>query len=173
MRIFLIGFMGSGKSHTGKELAQLLQYPFIDLDDWIEEKAQKTISAVFAENGEKYFRELERTALEEMIQFENAIIACGGGTPCFHGNIEWMNNNGLTIYLETKDDILLTRLEPEKKHRPLLQKYDKVQLKLFIQEKIKERSKYYNQAWVIYKQESLNEKVAIRLVKELSNIIGH
>lgn len=171
MRIFLIGFMGSGKSYSGKRLAHALEYPFIDLDDQIEEKEQRKISEVFAREGEAIFRKIERSALHELRQFQKAVISCGGGTPCFFDNMDWMNQNGLTIYLKTPVDILVSRLESEKAHRPLLNQIEN--LSEFIIKKIKERELYYNQASIIYEQLALDEKVHEILSKNLMNIIGH
>ena len=171
MRIFLIGFMGSDKSYTGKKLAKLLNYPFIDLDDWIEEQAQKSIRTIFEEEGEKAFRQKEKAALHNMERFTKTVIATGGGAPCFFDNIDWMNKHGLTIYLNTPTSILVQRLQGEKEHRPLVRQVQ--DLKAFIEKKIQERDKYYQQASIIYDQTSLNEDVADKLFKNLDNIIGH
>lgn len=174
MRIFLIGFMGSGKSYTGKKLAHLLDYPFVDLDDWIEKEAGKTITKIFAEEGEEVFRKTEKKALHDMNQFKNVVVATGGGVPCFFDNINWMNQQGLTIFLDTPVEILISRLIAEKDHRPLLKQLpDREALKSYIEQKLEARSPYYQQAWVIFQQQSLQENVAEQLTKQLSNIIGH
>lgn len=173
MRIFLIGFMGSGKSHVGKRLADKMAYPFVDLDNWIEEKQQKSIRQLFEAIGEAAFRKIEQKALHDMAQFPSAIVACGGGTPCFFDNMHWMNANGITIYLQTSLDILAARLASAKAQRPLLKDLDENSLRQFISDKLAERSPFYQQASVIYEVSSNEEDIAANLVKHFSNIIGH
>lgn len=172
-RIFLIGFMGSGKSFTGKQLSRLLEIPFIDLDDYIEEQAGKSIKQIFETEGEHAFRDRERRALHDMIQYERAVIACGGGTPCFGDNMAWMNRNGLTVYLKAPVDLLARRLEPETAHRPLLKGLDADELRRFIRQRLRRRAPYYEQAGVVYEQENGLESIAAELVRHLEDIIGH
>lgn len=171
MRIFLLGFMGSGKSYTGKRLAKKLQYPFVDLDDWIELNEKKKISEIFRTEGESAFRLSEQKALHEMLQFEKAVIATGGGVPCFFDNLKWMNHNGLTIYLKTPVEILVNRLIDEKMHRPLIREVD--DLSQFIKEKLQERESFYNKASIIYHQKDLNDSPHEILFNNLNKIIGH
>src|SRR5215217_1973749 len=109
--VFLIGFMGSGKTFVGKKLAQLLKTTFIDLDEVIEKSEEKTISQIFSQNGEEFFRERESHYLKSLSERSNVVIATGGGTPCFHDNMKWMNENGITIYLKAKSEILFDRLK--------------------------------------------------------------
>lgn len=157
--IFFIGFMGSGKSHEGALLAAHLGLPFIDLDQWIEAQQGRTISAIFKDDGENVFRSIEASALHQaandLLSQESAIhtshkfvgvIATGGGTPCFHGNIEWMNANGVTIWLNLSVDILVNRLRQEKKKRPLIAELNDDQLYEFIEDKLKERYPYYSKS---------------------------
>lgn len=171
MRVFIIGFMGSGKSFTGRRLAELLGYPFVDLDDRIEEQAQKTIAEIFESGGEDAFRAAEKRALRAMDAFTDVVVATGGGAPCFFDNMDWMNQNGLTIYLQTPVEILVQRLEGEKAHRPLVRKVEDLQQ--FIEEKLRERSTYYLQAAIIYHQHKAQEKVHLNLFEHFDNIIGH
>jgi len=173
MRLFLIGFMGSGKSHVGSQLAERMQLPFIDLDNQIEIAQQRLIRTIFEMDGEMAFREMERAALHELLKHQNIIIACGGGTPCFFDNMEWMNQHGITIYLEASVNILLERLESERAHRPLLKNMDDIELRQFIENKLIERNPFYNQAHLIYKITSVKEDVAGILHQQFSNIIGH
>lgn len=98
IRIFLTGYMGAGKTTLGKAFARELNIPFIDLDWYIEERLHKSIRELFIERGEASFRELERTMLHEVAEFENVIISTGGGTPCFFDNMEYMNDNGQTVF---------------------------------------------------------------------------
>ena len=173
MRIFLIGFMGSGKSHVGKKLAQAIGFLFIDLDDWIEAREQRTIRQLFDAEGEAAFRQMERRALLDMAQFPSVVVACGGGTPCFFNNIEWMNDNGVTIYLQVSTDILFQRLQVDKTDRPLLRGMNEEKLRRFMEQKLAEREPFYRQASVIYEVKEATEDVATALRQHFSNIIGH
>jgi len=117
-RIFLVGLPGAGKSTVGKYLAQELSYSFIDLDERIEALAGQPIREIFQQAGEQHFRDLERDALRSITETE-VVVATGGGAPCFHGNMEWMNANGLTVFLNPPLDVILARIAHET-HRPLL-----------------------------------------------------
>lgn len=143
---FLIGFMGSGKSHWGRLLASALHRPFIDLDALIEEKAGKSIAAIFAETGEAGFRELERNQLHELDNIPPAVVATGGGTPCFFDNMARMKKTGTTIYLKVRPEILVERLKKEKTQRPLLKDTDDAGLSEFIHKRLTEREPWYSQA---------------------------
>ena len=155
MHIFLIGFMGSGKSHWGKIWADKYGLSFFDLDEEIEEKAGSTISEIFKSEGEEYFRELESSTLHSFKDKSNYVLACGGGTPCFNDNIEWMNQQGTTIYLNTSTDTLFNRLKEEKDKRPLIKVLPDAQLYTFIQNKIKEREPYYSKAKIILDEKNI------------------
>lgn len=119
--VFLTGFMGSGKSYTGQRLAAQLGRSFIDLDERIESTAGKTISAIFADDGEAAFRAMEKEALRRCADDGAAIIATGGGAPCFHEGMDWMNAHGFTVFLDPSPAILFARLAEGRAHRPLLQ----------------------------------------------------
>jgi len=160
MKIYLIGFMGCGKSTIGDELADLLGFVFIDLDEHIIEQQGRSIVEIFEEDGEKKFREIERDALYQLSGMFNSVIATGGGTPCFHDNLEWMKATGMTIYLDTPAEILAERLKPEKQARPLLADLNDGQLLEFIQNKIRERASFYNDSEIIYHQKENNMPVA-------------
>jgi len=159
--------MGSGKSYTGKRLADRLNYDFQDLDDAIEAKAGKTIRAIFADEGEAHFRQLERRCLRESGKESRLVVATGGGAPCFFDNMEVMNTAGLTIFLDTPVDILGQRLKPEIAHRPLLAGKSDAELQAFITQKLAERRPFYEQAKVIYHQQSAQEVVAEKLEEVL------
>lgn len=146
MRIFLIGFMGTGKSHWGKIWASYHHLKFIDLDLEIEKKTGLRVDEIFEKKGENYFRIVEAETLLEMNQQDNCIIACGGGTPCFKNNMEWMNNNGLTILLNSTPSKILENIINDNKERPLLKKTNKGELLFFIEMKLKERMDFYNKA---------------------------
>lgn len=146
MRIYLIGYMGSGKSHLGRKFAKHLGLQFIDMDHYIEKRNYKTIPQIFAEEGEAEFRKKERKALEELSEFTDIVIATGGGAPCFFDNIDLMNNSGKTIYLNIDPKILAFRLMKSKTERPLIKGKSKDELIDFIDETLKKRNEFYSQA---------------------------
>jgi len=146
MRIFLIGFMGSGKSTLGKKLSELVKAPFIDLDSAIESAEGKSISEIFKDRGEEYFRKTETETLHETARSRNVVIATGGGTPCFHNNMEWMNEKGVTVYLKAEPGELYHRLLKERQTRPLLAHLGDVALFDFIVSSLAHREPYYVQA---------------------------
>jgi shikimate kinase len=161
MRIFLIGFMGSGKTHWGKQLALQLKMPYYDLDDVIAAKEKKSVSQIFAESGEEAFRVKERKVLESLIdENETMVLSCGGGTPCFFNNIERMKKYGVVVWLNTHVEVLLTRLKNEKSSRPLIKNVPDSEMRSYIVRKLNERRIYYEQADVIIDNEdsiSMNE----------------
>jgi shikimate kinase len=146
MRIYLIGYMGSGKSHLGWKLSNHLGLQFVDMDNYIEERNCKTIPQIFAEEGEAEFRKKERKALEELSEFTDIVIATGGGAPCFFDNIDLMNNSGKTVYLNIDPKILADRLIRSKTVRPLIKGKSKEELVAFINETLKKRHKFYSLA---------------------------
>lgn len=146
MRIFLIGFMGSGKTTLGKQLARKLGYRFIDQDDYIEETSGLTIAEYFSRNGEQAFRKYEHEALKNLLEFDNVVISTGGGTPCFFNNIDIMNENGLAIYLRMKPEVLKSRLKHAQAERPLIKGKTEEELLEFIKFKLTEREPFYLKA---------------------------
>jgi shikimate kinase len=146
MVFFLIGFMGSGKTHWGSLWAKQLNYNFIDLDEVIEKKYGKTIAKIFEENGEDFFRQKETEILQSLVFEKPTIVACGGGTPCFNNNIDWMNKNGTTIYLKTTVNDIFERVMAEQQKRPLIKNLNEAEVKFFIEQKLNERELYYNKA---------------------------
>jgi len=146
-RIFLIGYMGSGKTTIGKLLAAKMGYNFVDMDKHIEEKTFKSVSQIFAEQGENEFRQLEKECLHEIGEFERVIISTGGGVPCFFDNMEYMNNRGITIYLKLTPAQLANRLETSKANkRPLLAERKGDELIRFIADTLEVREPFYNRA---------------------------
>lgn len=154
MRIFLIGFMGSGKTHWGKQVAQRLHLPFYDLDEVITAAEHRTIPDIFGESGEEYFRNKEKDTLEKLVdENTNMVLSCGGGTPCFFNNIEFMKKYGTVVWLNTQVDIMLHRLMKERELRPLLKDITDDDLRYYIIRKLNERRMYYEQADVIIDKE--------------------
>ena len=120
IRIFLTGYMGAGKTTLGKAFAKAKGIDFIDLDWYIEKRFHKTVRELFAERGEDGFRLIERNMLREVGEFENVLISTGGGTPCFFDNMEYMNQQGETVFLDVPIDVLFRRLKVAKHQRPIL-----------------------------------------------------
>ncbi|WP_163325624.1 shikimate kinase [Draconibacterium mangrovi] len=146
MRVYLIGYMGCGKSRLGRLLSEHMGVPFIDMDDYIEERNCKTVPQIFADHGEVGFRERERKALEELAEFTDVIIATGGGAPCFFDNIDLMNKTGKTVFLNIDPAILADRLMNSKTERPLIKGKSREELVAFIDETLKKRKQFYSQA---------------------------
>lgn len=146
IRIFLTGYMGAGKTTLGKAFAHELGVPFIDLDWYIEERYHKSIRELFTERGEAAFRELERNMLHEVAEFEEVVISTGGGTPCFFDNMEYMNAQGQTVFLDVHPDILFRRLRVATQQRPILQGKTDEELHTFIREALEKRAPHYNKA---------------------------
>ena len=148
-KVFLIGFMGCGKSTLGRHLAKALGWDFIDLDNYFENKFRTTVPLFFAEFGEDGFRDAERSALHDLKSFKNSMIATGGGAPCFFDNMDFMNEHGVTIYMKTSPEVLAQRLSNSRNVRPLVQGKSGDELIRFIKEKLNSRETYYNKAQVI------------------------
>ncbi|MGH2646190.1 MAG: shikimate kinase [Ginsengibacter sp.] len=166
VKVFIIGFMGSGKTHWGKIWGERNGLAFHDLDARIEKAFRMSITDIFEKKGEEKFRELERDHLHKFEGKKNFLLACGGGTPCFSDNMEWMKSQGKVVYLKAEPEILLKRVMHETEKRPVIKKIDRSELMSFIQKKLKEREPYYLQADVIMNVEELNENFISYLLKE-------
>ncbi|MDO3625558.1 shikimate kinase [Mucilaginibacter sp. BT774] len=149
MKIFLIGFMGSGKTTLGRKLASRLGYEFIDLDHKLEQQVELSIAEYFQIFGEDAFRKLESEVLKKTLYPDNAIISTGGGLPCYFDNMDWMKANGKSVYIKLSPKTLADRLETGKEERPLLQDKHGDALVDFIEQKLGEREKFYSQANII------------------------
>jgi shikimate kinase len=169
MLLFLLGFMGSGKTYSATLLSKQWNLPHIDLDHWIEEQEGMTISTIFEQKGEEYFRKAETEALHKILleygksapnlqgnstlsdhiinKFNIfAVISVGGGTPCFHGNMDLMNSNGLTIWLDPPEEVIVERLMREAAKRPLIAERTGSELRSFVHQKRAEREQFYAKA---------------------------
>ena len=146
VRIIIIGYMGAGKTTVGKALANSLQLPFYDLDWYIEGRMRKTVAQLFAERGEEGFRQVERNMLHEVAEFEDVVISCGGGTPCFFDNMEYLNAQGETIYLKATPEVLYKHLQMGKTVRPLLRDKTPKETLDFINSQLAHREPFYNKA---------------------------
>ena len=145
-KIILIGYMGAGKTTLGKVLAQKMGLTFYDLDEYIEDRFHRTIPQIFAESGESGFRDLERRMLHEVAEFEDVIISCGGGTPCFFDNMDYMNTCGETVFLNASPEALKAHLLMGKTQRPLIQGKSPEELLDFIKDSLQKRLPYYKKA---------------------------
>ncbi len=145
-RIILIGYMGSGKTTIGKALSTETGMMFYDLDWYIENRMRKSISQIFAEKGEEGFRKIEYNMLHEVAEFENVIISCGGGTPCFFDNIDYLNQQGEVIYLKATPEVLYKHLMMARVERPLIKDKTPDELIAYIKEHLNEREQYYTKA---------------------------
>lgn len=150
MKVFLIGFMGCGKSHWGKALSEKLRVPFFDLDEKIAEQEGKSISEIFEKEGEEHFRLLEKDILHLLTEsHESFVMATGGGTPCFYNNIDYLKRQGTVVWINCSTDCLYNRLVKEKDKRPLIKDISNTELKSYIIKKYSSRKIYYQQATVI------------------------
>ena len=145
-KIFLVGMMGSGKSHWTKKIAKWIKSGGYDLDDLIEMNEEKTIAEIFTEEGEEQFRKTEAKILRWFKEKKKYVLATGGGTPCFQDNMAWMKKEGIVIWLDESVDILVKRLVEEKAHRPLIADLSEQDLTKFIKDKLVERQAFYSQA---------------------------
>jgi shikimate kinase len=142
----LLGYMGSGKSTLGKPLARELGVQFFDLDRYLEDRFHTTVPKLFAEKGEEGFRDVERRMLHEVAEFEDVVIACGGGTPCFFDNMDYMNLQGETVFLKAETHVLQAHLMMGKTQRPLIQGKSPEELTNYINESLEQRVPFYSKA---------------------------
>ena len=166
--------MGSGKTTVGKAISKELGIQFYDLDWYIESRMHKTVSQLFAERGEDGFRQIEHNMLHEVAEFEDVIISCGGGTPCFFDNMEYLNQQGETVYLKASPEVLYEHLKMAKTERPLLKDKTEEEMKQFISEQLEKREPYYNQAKHIFDVNLLENfdkiKISVTKLRELLGI---
>ena len=164
MRIYLIGFMGAGKTHWGKQLGKKLGIPFFDLDELIEEDTGKTVNEIFEQEGEECFRMKEKDILHLVSEsHESMVLSCGGGAPAFN-NIDYMNQKGVTVWIDTPFDTLLGRLRQHKDSRPLLKSLDDEQLKAYIVKKSSDRRIFYERATIRVNDQKLKLDNFVKLI---------
>ena len=173
-RIFLIGYMGAGKTTLGKAFARAMGLTFVDLDWYIEERYHKTVRQIFEERGEDGFRELEKRMLHETGEFEDVVISVGGGTPCFFDNMDYMNSVGQTVFLDVDVKVLFRRLKVAKQQRPLLANKTDEELMTFIVEALQKRLPFYSKAKYVFNGERLEDRrqiqQSVECLKELLNL---
>ncbi len=156
--------MGAGKSTLGKKLAAKLNFRFVDLDKFIEEETGKTIDKWFEKKGEEKFREIEKKCLHKTKSFINTVVATGGGTPCFSDNMQWINSNGTSVYLQLSAGSIFHRIASSKEKRPLIKDLRDVDLIDFISRQLAVRETYYRQCHFTVKGEDLKIEALVKLV---------
>jgi len=165
-KIFLIGMMGSGKSYGAEKLNKKLKLPAYDLDSLVEMMEEKTIAEIFAEDGEESFRKAEAKMLRLFAEKKQFILSCGGGTPCYKDNINWMNKQGITVWIDEPIETLAQRLSKEKAHRPLIKDLSDDELSNFLENKLQERAEFYNQSTYRLTADKLTESTFTKIIKE-------
>lgn len=165
MRIYLIGYMGSGKSSMGKKLALRMGYTFVDMDNLIEAQQKQSVSDIFAEQGEAAFRQLERFVLHQTFLQDNIVVSTGGGAPAYFDNLPLMQKNGLTIYLKAEPGVLISRVQANLSSRPLLAGMDAEGLMSFVQKQLSQRAPFYEQAQLHVEAKDLTPAVLHERVK--------
>ena len=173
-RILLVGFMAAGKTTLGKALAKEMGLQFIDLDHYIENRYRCTVSQLFAQRGEEAFRQIERNMLHEVAEFEDVVIATGGGTPCFFDNMDYMNTQGVTVFLDASVDVIHTRLTIARVQRPLVAGKSAEELRTYIVDMLDRRMPYYSRATHTFCANRLEnvEQVSESVVRFKESILG-
>ncbi len=167
MKIYLIGYMGSGKTTIGKTVAEKLQWQFLDTDEMIEKRYEMEISDIFRLYGESEFRGAEQEILKELAGVENAVVSAGGGAPCFFDNMELMNKTGKTFYINLPPNQLAERLlTTNLDTRPLLAKLSKEELEKFIVENLNKREHFYLQAH--YSVSGSDEEIENQIIDKIN-----
>ena len=173
-RIVLIGYMGSGKTTVGKALAKEIGLPFYDLDWYIESRMRKKVSQIFAERGEEGFRQIERNMLHEVAEFEDVVVSCGGGTPCFFDNMDYLNQQAQVVYLRCEPEALRQHLLMGKGDRPLLKGKTPEELIGYISEQVAYREQFYTKARYMLDVSLMDNyekiKITIEKLKELLDL---
>lgn len=169
MRIYLIGYMASGKSKFGRLLAKKLNYGFLDIDYLFEERFHISVFDFFEKYNENAFRKIERNLLNETIDMEDVVISTGGGTPCFFDNMKVIKQSGISIYLHWDVASLLMRLTLMKRKRPLLKDVPQNELKGKVTAQLAEREFYYRQADLIIKGQDIDLEALIKLIRDHTN----
>lgn len=164
--------MGAGKTTVGKALSKELGLPFYDLDWYIESRMRKTVPQLFGERGEEGFRQIEHNMLHEVAEFEDVIISCGGGTPCFFDNMDYMNSQGQVVYLKASPEVLYKHLLMGKTERPLIKGKSPEELIAFIQEQLERREPFYSKARYTLNVDLMDDYEKIRIsVAQLREIL--
>lgn len=163
---FFIGLMGVGKTFWAKKLSSHFHLLFFDLDDLIENSEQKNITEIFAEKGENYFRKKEAEILRTTASYQKVIISTGGGCPCFFDNMKWMNEHGITIWIDEDLETVSERLKEEKQQRPLIKNLNADELIYFLQKKYEERKPFYSLAKHHLDKSNISKQNFIKIIEQ-------
>ncbi len=169
MLIFLTGFPGCGKTYLGNSVSLQLKLPFVDTDHLLAKELNEPVTSVFKTKGENYFRLKESELLRSMIKKRRALISTGGGMPCYHDNMRWMNENGITIYLEASAAFLFHRLVKEKSTRPLISHLTDVELMIYITETLSSRRQFYEKGQLKLNAETITPARLISVIRKKLN----
>lgn len=173
-RIILIGYMGAGKTTVGRQLAKELGLQFYDLDWYIETRHHTTVTQIFAERGEEAFRRIERAMLHEVAEFEDVVISCGGGTPCFFDNMDYLSRQGQVVYLKASPQVLIRHLQMGHGRRPLLADKSPDELLSHVTQQLSERERYYAKARYTLSVDLLDNFDRIRsTIEQLLSLLNH
>lgn len=162
-RIVLIGYMGAGKTTVGRMLAKDMGLMFYDLDWYITSRMRRTVAQIFEELGEEGFRRIERNMLHEVAEFENVVISCGGGTPCFFDNMDYLNLQSETVYLKATPEVLYAHLKMGKSVRPLLLNKTPEEVEAFVKQQLQQREPYYSKAKHVLDVNVLDSRDKVRV----------
>ena len=169
MRLYLIGYMASGKSTIGRRVARTTGLPFFDTDKMVEEMEGATVAEIFAYAGEEYFRQVEREALERCSAEPSAIISTGGGLPIWGDNEAWIAEHGVSVYLKRTPEQILSRLSPHgRQKRPKFRGKSDEELLQFMHEHLAEREPIYAKADVVIDCDTLNDYEIVDKLVELT-----
>lgn len=163
--------MGVGKTTYGLKLARALNFDFIDLDARIVSAKGRSVKQIFDQEGEAYFRSLEAENLRLLGESSNVVVSLGGGTPCFHNNMQWLNDSGLTVYLKMDSKSIYSRLTKAKSERPLISDRTESEIFEYIESTLKEREAYYEQSKIVVEAINLKTKELVTIVKEFFPLI--
>lgn len=161
MTIFLTGYMASGKTTLGRAFARASGMQFIDLDFYIEQRFRRSVAGIFAEKGEEEFRRIEADVLREVGEFENVVISCGGGTPCFADNMDFMNSRGITVWLDASVPLLCRRILQGGSKRPITARYTPDELPGFVTAHLESRLPFYRKSQICIDGSRLESKAGI------------
>jgi len=150
--------MGTGKTYWGKRWAKIHALPFYDTDELIEKAEGISVTEIFEKKGEDYFRQEEAEILRSMASYEHAIISCGGGTPCFYDNMDWINEHGISVYFDATPRFIFENIKKEESTRPLLNNRNEAELLFFIEHTLKERTEFYSRSKMILDARQLTDK---------------
>lgn len=169
--VFLVGMPGVGKTTIGRKLSASMELPFLDLDEFIEEQHGKSVKIIFAESGQDFFREMEAAALRQVGALNKGVVlATGGGTACFHDNMDFMNEAGTTVFLNAAPEIIADRLSHGKEQRPLIAGKSLEEIKKFVSETLQVRKQFYEKAQITYSGQNWDISDLCALIRKIETL---